>query len=194
MNNLIYIILLLFTVHANNVPEPNVRLLPGSWLSIDGHSNVNDFKFHYSFEHYAQELELSISVKEYHLVIHPYQLSLPIRDFECSNILMRNDFRHTLKFKEQPNILIDVGSLQVEDVDVGQEGDIQTLVKIGGVEKEEKIHYRILDNRDGILNLKGKISINMADYELDFKQKFLGIIQVKPQVDITFLFNFVVVP
>lgn len=194
MNYLVYILVLFTGFNLGNSPEPSVRLLPESWLSIEGSSNFKDFSLRYNFEEYAEKLDLAISSSQNQLTIHPYQLKLPIRDFKCNNFFLKRDFRETLKYKTQPDIFINVDSLQFRDVDRDQKGTIQTLVQIGGVKKEETIHYQIIENRDGILNMKGKISIDMADFQLEYNQKFLGFIEVKQQVDIAFLFNFVVNP
>jgi hypothetical protein len=177
-----------------DAPRPTVKLLPESWLRIDGSSNVNDFRFRFTFEEHARDLDLAISVRDHHMIIHPYTLRLPIREFKCNNVLLRNDFRETLKYRVQPEILIQVDSLQFRGVDAGQSGQIETIVQIGGVQQREQIRYRIRDNRDGILNMEGRIRIDMADYRLDYDQKFMGLIQVEQQVDITFLFNFEVNP
>ena len=107
---------------------------------------------------------------------------------------MRKDFRETLKYRIQPDILIRVERLQFKEVDSDQKGEIDTVIKIGGVSRNERIEYQIFDNQDGILNLEGKIRIDMADYKLEYDRNFLGFIEVNPYVDITFLFNFVVYP
>jgi len=192
MNYLLYILVLFTSINTGNPPELSLRLLPESWMSIEGSSNLHDFSFHYKFEEYAEKLDLSISSNLNQMTIHPYLLKLPIKDFRCNNILLKKDFRKTLKYKTQPDIYINVDSLKIKNFDGDQKGTIQTLVQIGGVEKEETIQYHILENRDGILKLKGNISIDMTDFHLKYNQKFLGFIMVEQYVDITFLFNFVI--
>lgn len=66
------------------------------------------------------------------------------------------------------------------------------MVQIGGVQRLENIAYQILDNTEGVMNMKGNIKIDMTDYQLEIERKFLGFIQVEPEVEISFLFNFVI--
>jgi hypothetical protein len=186
------LLIILFYIGSSVSPEPSVSLLPESWVSIDGTSNFDDFSLHYSFEEYSDNMDLAVTLRQQQLIIHPYELSLPIEDFKCKNIFLRHDFRETLKYREQPEILIEIDSMQVGEVDAKQRGIIQAKVQIRGVKREEKIAYQIVGKQDGILNMKGNISIDMTDFELDIERKFLGFIQVEPKVKISFLFNFVV--
>lgn len=186
----IYITLFLLCFSYGNGPRPNVQLLPESWITIEGRSNVNTFLFEYTFKDYANELDLKISVGEDQMTIHPYTLRLPIIEFENHNRILRQDFRETLKYKMQPEIVIQVDSLQFTEVDCGDHGKIHTEVMIGGVSRTETIDYQIQDNHDGILNMKGHINLDMACYELDIQKKFMGLIQIDQIVNINLLLNF----
>jgi hypothetical protein len=191
MNISAYIFSLALLVGAGFAKEPGVQLLSRSWLNINGTSNINDFAFNFSFEDYTDNVHLHVSMDKRKMVIHPFSLSLPIKKFKCSNILLKQDFRETLKYQIQPEIHINVDSLFIVNTSDLQHGALDAFVEIGGLGKSEKITYTIIKHQDEV-KMQGKIKIDMATYDLEYGRKFMGLIQVDRYVDITFLFNFVV--
>lgn len=185
-------ILVFFLVGAGyqSAPAGSIRILPESFMTIDGTSNINRFSLRFDFGEYADELDLSISSEENHMVIHPYTLHIPIREFKCKNILLLRNFREALKYREQPDILIYIDSLMLSEVKTKKMGNIHTEVQIGGVRMPEEISYLLVENEDGILSMIGTVRINMNDFQLECGTKFLGLIQVDEWVNISFFFNF----
>jgi len=120
-------------------------------------------------------------------------LKIPVEKFDCENDLLREDFLNTLKYREHPEIAIHIDHLVFNAMKKGSDWkDMEARIQMGGLERQQKIHYKMEYPASGEVIMYGKALLNMQDYGIKPKSRFMGLIRVNELVEIDFLFTFAV--
>lgn len=198
MKKLLYIsVLFLSTLGIQSfrfANEPVIRLLPQSQLFIKGKSNIHSFTLDFSFRDYPQRLDMHCfhGSSPVH-IIKSMMLKIPIEKFDCDNDLLKEDFLSTLKYKEFPEIAILIDHLVFSTTAPGSEWkELEAEIRMGGLERQQKIQYKMDYSGSGQVKMYGKALLNMQDYGIKPKPRFMGLIRVNELVEIDFLFTFAI--
>ncbi len=159
--------------------------LDGSKLTINGTSNVNDFRCIYdedsasgtaSNEQYDAIQNASTSTSEDVLV-------LVVDSFDCGKRGINRDFRNTLKSDIYPTI-------HVELIDVVRKNEIPAMaivnISLVGITKEYSVELGEAYVEDGDTLVPGTQIINMSDFNIEPPRALFGLIKVRDELTIQF--------
>lgn len=185
------ILLSAFTVSQNSVPEDPERLWHvrnESRLAISGKSNVNQFTCEVDKYYSADNLHL-FSTPEPKYIFSGNQMVINLMEFDCGKALITRDFRETLNADENPEIKISFLTLdRLPDENSGNDNMSGIVrVTIAGVSNESEIPLSMNSGIDtGTIYLQGKHTFSFSDFGLEPPSKFMGLINVKNELVVTF--------
>ncbi|MCF8307546.1 MAG: YceI family protein [Bacteroidales bacterium] len=163
-----------------------------SRVTIHGKTNINTFDCKYSFDETKNTPSFHTTESSDHVVIKDVNLKIPIEQCECGNKLLNKDFRATLEAEKHPYIDINISRLIFKKTqDKDRERKVWANLTIGGVTKWKQIDYSVKYNNDGVFYMKGQFHINTQNFNIEKRKRFLGMVKVNDNVDISFLFKFV---
>lgn len=163
-----------------------VQLSDESKLSINGKSNVNDFRC--QSEHELQQDSLDFN---YHFVgdtinVDGVALSLQVDQFDCGKKAINRDFRSTLKYKEFPFIEIVLNELVLEDDSDIVPTEAKVTIKIAGVERKYTIPLTAFSSMENRILVGGNKTLYMTDFGLTPPSPLFGLVQVSDELNIVF--------
>lgn len=194
MRPIIAIILFAFasvSVLAESYPERRWFVKNDCVIIIKGESNLNNFSCKVDSYYSADNLVLinnpgeKYSFSKNRIVIDPKQ-------FDCGKPLLTRDFQQTLRADENPEIIISFISLNRLPCEDCKEDFIDGVVRItmAGVTKESIITFSVKPMANGTKSLLGQHAFNFSDFKLNPPSKFMGMIQVKNELSVSFSLQF----
>ncbi|MEQ8323285.1 MAG: hypothetical protein RIC15_10805 [Vicingaceae bacterium] len=162
-----------------------------SEVVISGSSNVTGFTCIYQQDISCRGLVVEGDFEKNAIVLSNATLSLESCGFDCGNILMNKDFRHTIKSKEHPEILMEIHELHFEcrpEKD-GEEVKVKALVHltVAGVKKVYSINAKSTLSENNLF-VTGLFSVYMTDFCLSPPSLMFGMVTVDPILEIGFHF------
>jgi len=119
---------------------------------------------------------------------------IPVREFECSNSMMYNDFQELLKASEYPYITIEIDPSQVRNILPGKSStDLIFSITIASITNAQYISCDINTYPNSTMSITGEATIQLANFQIKPPIKFMGLVKVKDEVTIKFSFNFIVI-
>jgi len=173
--------------------QVHLNMEPGSYLLIQGESNVNKFQCNYLDLH-ADTLDVKVYWQDECLVFQDATIRLDIRAFDCGNRQMNRDLQDLLKTQNYPYISIDILCIDVSSTEgsliipVRQNPDkiaILTRIRIAGHEKQQRVPVEIF-KKDNERNYTGSILLNLKDFNLEPPTKLMGLIRVDKMIEVHF--------
>ncbi|WP_421774292.1 hypothetical protein [Gracilimonas sp.] len=162
------------------------RLSNESKLSINGKSNVNDFKCESEHEFQQDSLDFSYHFEADTINVNGVSLFLEISRFDCGKKAINRDFRNTLKYKNHPFIKITLNELILKTKDNPIPTTANVIITIAGVERNYDVPlHAFLSTEDGVLVGGNKI-LYMSDFGLTPPSPLFGLVQVRDELDIVF--------
>ncbi|MDZ7756212.1 YceI family protein [Rhodohalobacter sp.] len=163
-----------------------VQLTNESKLSINGKSNVNDFRC--QSEHGLQQDPMNFS---YHfrgdtINVDGVSLSLEISKFDCGKKAINRDFRSTLKYKEHPFIEIILNELVLEDEEDIIPTSAKVTIRIAGETEHTQVPLTTFESRENAILVGGKKMLRMTDFGLTPPSPMFGLIQVSDELEVEF--------
>ncbi len=158
----------------------------GGLLKVNGSTNIN--KFTCRIINYNTPDTLTIlRTKDISLPISG-SISLDIATFNCGNLIMTNDLRKTLKYKEFPKLTINFISLSKLPDPTKPSAEITGWVDIelAGVKKRIVVNYSFTAFTKDNFRLTGKKDVNFSDFNLVPPRKLGGMIKTNERLDIAF--------
>ena len=163
-----------------------------NYIHISGKTNINCFECKY--------IRTEATQSPYHFswdLLQPaksiYELLIPVREFECSNNMIYDDFQSLLKAFNHPSIRIGIDPSEIKvltpDASVV---DLTIYITIANVTKAQSISCSVIDFNHSRVCISGEASIQLTDFQIKPPVKFLGLVKVKDEVTISFSFNFIV--
>jgi hypothetical protein len=194
MKPLITFLLLVFTgvsLFAESFPERRWFVKNDCAIIINGESNVNNFTCKVDKYYSADNLVLfnnpgeKYTFSQNRIVIDP-------RQFDCGRAQLTRDFQQTLKTDENPEIIISFISLNRLPCETCKEDFVDGLVRItmAGVTKESVITFSVKPSLNGAKQFRGEHSFSFSDFNLDPPSKFMGMVQVKNHLSVSFSLQF----
>jgi len=161
-------------------------IMPNSFLTINGSSNVNRFGCETDGAFQAETLwgTPSQQGKTIHM---EGAVTVAINQFDCNNKMLTNDLRKTLKAKEYPEMVIRFVSLERMPVSDGKEDFVsgKVTIELAGQQKPFELMYSFIKTTSGY-KLQGGRTFSFTDFDLSPPKKIGGLIKVKDHFEVTF--------
>jgi len=159
-----------------------------STMSIAGSTNINKFCCQVT-EYTGPDTLMMVKedVKETGISLHGL-LRIDIKDFDCRNRIMTSEFKHTLKYQQYPQLIINFLSLERLPSAGPGNGAVKGWVEVGlaGVCKKFEVCYssnRLIGDN---LELIGVRVFGFSDFGLKAPRKMGGLVRVNDQLDVQF--------
>jgi len=161
---------------------------PSSKLTIDGKTNVNNFRCAITQYCGADTLELREGGRYKRPIFTKGFVGLEASRFDCGMQVMTNDFWKTIKYREYPIVSIEFISFErLPKYDRGKDvfmGKLQ--ISLGGVTKPFEMNCTIEAEESGYIHLRGERSFKFSDFNLEPPVKMMGLVKVEDELDVNF--------
>lgn len=160
----------------------------GTFLVINGESNVNRFSF--SFLSSPDDAESNF---KYHSWENGTEILIPLKEFQASNPHMYNDFLEEVRENEYPYISILFPRLEPDKLGTVTKGSGQkVLITLAGVARQYTVECSLVNCGDH-LSLRGSEKIRLTDFKISPPEKLSGLIKVKNEITVSFgiILNFI---
>ena len=146
-----------------------------SFVLIKGTTNVNTFKC--TNDNFHQQSPLTIDTPQKNKFSET-TISLAVKDFDCKNKVMTNDFQNTLNADKYPFLAITFISM-----DKVSENKFKACIQVKMMNKLKKytIDFVLIDNK-----LIGAKTLFFSDFDIVPPKKFGGLVYVKDALDLSF--------
>ncbi|MDR9416120.1 MAG: YceI family protein [Gracilimonas sp.] len=163
-----------------------VQLSNESKLSINGKSNVNDFRCQSEHELYRDPMNYTYHFEGDTINVDGVSLSLAISQFDCGKKAINRDFRSTLKYKEYPFIEIVLNELTLDDQQDLIPTTAKVTIRIAGQERKYEVPLTAFESRENSVLVGGKKVLRMTDFGLTPPAPMFGLIQVSDELEVEF--------
>lgn len=185
MKRILFFVSILASLSFTNdlVKSASVTIAPSSKIVIKGKTNVNTFKCQYNIQKLNKPISVYFRKQNDEIIFERTTLALENANFDCGGRAINNDFQELLKSETYPKIFIKLKEISKYP---NYENRIQTLldIEIAGVTRAYSIPVEFED--DDTLIIKGLLTLNLRDFNLEPPKKALGLIVVKDTIDINF--------
>lgn len=181
----IQIILLLLLSTSLSIAQQTKKTIvfsPKSELNIAGSSNVNNFQCLFETKKLNQ-FPISYNKIQNEIHFHQATLILPNTHFDCGGRGINRDFHSLIQTNIHPEIQLTLKRIKPKS---NRNNIVEVLVdiKIAGKTNSYKLDARF--DRNGHMNIDGKLKLNLNDFDLKAPKKLLGMIVISDQVEIDF--------
>ncbi|GGK18473.1 hypothetical protein GCM10007962_10820 [Yeosuana aromativorans] len=185
MKKILFFISILATLAFTNafVGSTSVLIAPTSKILIKGKTNISTFKCQYNVSKLNKPIPVFFRKYKDEIIFDKTTLVLDNANFDCGGTGINNDFQKLLKSETYPHIFI---KLKEISEDPNNENRIQALldIEIAGITRSYSIPIEF-EGEDTLL-IKGILSLNLRDFNLEPPKKAFGLIVVKDTIDINF--------
>lgn len=170
--------------HATS--ELHWTVLPNSFITISGSSNINTFGCEASGAFQAEPLRGMVA-KDGVSVDMKGAIRIAIGQFDCNHRMLTADLRKTLKADAYPEMAIRFLSLERMPLcDTGIDYITgKVIIELAGQRKPFNIRCSFSKTSTGY-RLEGSRSFSFADFDLSPPKKAGGLVKVKDDFDVTF--------
>lgn len=187
--SLVFLVLFPVLCFGQNSTFNKVDLVSSIFV-IRGTTNVNKFACEIN-QTYENEQMVVRSVRTGRVVeFGGLKLCYPVNGFQCAIKAMSRDLQQTLKGDEYPclfmeinKIIIDEGNDAIENLKVESE---VTITLAGTTVKMIIAEGQVVNHSENSLTLFGNKVLKMTDFGIEPPTKFLGLVQVTNDLDVTF--------
>ena len=173
-----------FVFSQPSVETREIKIMPGSSLSISGNTNINDFECDFDTLCFQdQTITVNFSSKGEVLDFRNSVLPLKNNNFNCGNKRINRDVKDLLKTDEHPEIL-----LKIKKIDLKKDKAQATLnFTIAGIDKDYTFPVEVTGDETMCFN--GKLALNITDFNLKAPSKVFGLIVIDEVININFNLN-----
>ncbi|MFI1773573.1 YceI family protein [Thalassobellus citreus] len=186
MKNIVYIFSILLLVSFTNrgtAKSTSVIITPKSKLVVKGKTNINTFDCVFNVTNLKKPIPVFFEIEDHKMVFKKTELVLNNACFDCGNKGMNKDFQDLLKSKKYPEIFLKLK--EIEKIDKENAFLNATIeIEIAGVVKQYQTPV-ILDNKNELF-VKGLLTLNICDFNIEPPKKLLGLICVNETIEIDF--------
>lgn len=163
---------------AQDTLRVNVR--PLSTLEIHGETNINNFTCEQTYQSPDfTQVELIQDGSE--ILFNQASLAIPVKEFDCGHKIMTRDFQEILEADRIPDLVIRLNSVTSEhDVHVAD-----VTIRIAGKARKYKIPLRVIKHQEGMTGI-GQRQVRFGEFGLEPPVKFMGMVKVKEELNISF--------
>lgn len=173
--------LLAFT--KNDIGSTSVVITSNSKLFILGKTNVGGFDCVYNVQKLERPIPISFNKAKDKIVFSHTVLVLENENFDCGGKAINADFHKLLKTDSYPNIFIKLKSITKEQTN--SNSILAHLeIDLAGVTKSYATPVTV--EGSGPMLIKGRLDLNLRDFNLEPPRKALGLVVVKDVIEINF--------
>lgn len=158
-------------------------VLNESKLRIYGTSNVTDFECKYESDFEQDTLSHQLDIKAEGILVRGDRLPLVVDSFDCGKRAINKDFKNTLKYKEYPDI-------NIELIEVFASNSIpdraSVAITLAGVTRQYDVRLVEEFTSDGTFKITGTQELLMTDFDLNPPRAMFGLIKVSDELLISF--------
>lgn len=165
------------------VTEIETVILDKSILSIYGTSNITDFECKYEGSFESQTLRHQINFTGDSARVSGSLLPLTVDSFDCGKRAINKDFKTTLKYKEYPQINIDLKKVYPV---TGIPEFAEVNIELAGRKRLYTVQLSEELMADGTFRVQGIQNLKLSDFELDPPRPLLGLLKVRDDLEIHF--------
>ena len=163
-----------------------VQLSNESKLSINGKSNVNDFRCRSEHELQRDPMNFSYNFKGDTVNVNGVSLTLAVSKFDCGKRAINRDFRSTLKYEEYPFIQIVLNELVLNDAKDIVPSSAKVSISIAGEKRNYEVELHAFESHEKSILVGGKKTLRMTDFGLTPPSPMFGLIQVSDELEVEF--------
>lgn len=166
-----------------NETRTTVQISPMSTLCVEGKTNVNEFNCDFDVATINSKIPVTYKSRGESVDFSNASLILNNDCFDCGSRGINKDFKKLLKTETHPQIILTLNNLFLK-TDYKNTVEASVSIKMAGVEKQYNIPVEL--NQKDNFDVKGQMSLNISDFNLEPPQKMLGLIKVKNVITINF--------
>lgn len=172
--------------HHAHSGDVSWAVLPTSFITINGSSNVNTFGCEAKGLFKAETLH-GTTAQDGKGIKMTGTISIAINQFDCNNRMLTSDLRKTLKAEEYPQMNIRFLSLERMPFCNGGEDFVtgMVIIELAGKRKPFNLRYSFIKTSSGY-RLQGSRAFSFADFDLSPPKKIGGLVKVKDDFDVAF--------
>jgi len=157
-----------------------VRVRPVSTLEIHGKTNINTFTCKQT--HQAPDLtQVDVYKRGKELRFEDARLIIPVKAFDCGHKIMTKDFQEILEADKKPDLLIILHSVVSEH----DKHLAEVTIQIAGSSQRYRIPIEVVEHARGMTGI-GERQVRFGEFNLEPPVKFMGMVKVKEELDISF--------
>ena len=161
--------------------KQQVEVLPASHLMITGDTNINDFTCNFDTAFLKGPQLISYMETSENIKFSNAVLVLNTRGFDCGSRAINKDFHELIKSDKYPEILLEIKDIKLHP---NTNGFARVKITIAGQERFYEVPVGIRNTE--IAEFKGKLELDIYDFNLEPPKKLFGIIKVKDDIEIYF--------
>lgn len=183
-------------------PQTGTRLheveVLSSSLVIHGKTNVNKFDCKLNQQLDEETLRVTSEVTDLKLDFDGLVLKFGIEEFDCGHEIMNKDFRSILKSERYPFLFLKINEIYInEETSLMEKLDVKSFVTISlaGVERTKIIEEAtVINHDDHLVTFIGSKVLKMSDFKIEPPTKFLGLVSVEDELEVSFEIKMKTVP
>lgn len=169
-----------------NAQHGKVRISDESKLSINGTSNVTDFRCQSEHQLQRDSLDFNYIYQGDIITINGVSLSLEVNKFDCGKKGINRDFKSTLKYKEYPFIKITLNELVLQDSTDLVPQSAHVTIQIADSARNYTVPLNAFLSSEERVIVGGNKVLKMTDFGLTPPAPLFGLIQVSDELEIVF--------
>lgn len=185
MKKLMLIVMLMFcgtiTQAQDNFEKKTVQVLPTSSLTITGDTNINKFTCNFDTSYLKEPQLIHFSENNSEINFTGAVLTLVTKGFDCGSKAINKDFHALIKSDQHPEIFLEMNKVKLISP---TKGVARVCITIAGKQKFYDLPVNIKKGK--ISEFKGKLELDIKDFDLEPPKKLFGIIVVKDDIQINF--------
>lgn len=159
----------------------DIHINEGSEITISGKSNVNQFSCAYTTQIAKGCQQVNYKFYENIITLSNAELKLKSRAFDCGGRLINKDFNKLMQSEKHPYIIITFTQINIKDDNILVDATIE-------IADEVNLYTFIIEPQQSN-NYKGKLKLNITEFDMEAPTKLLGAIKVDPNINIEFDLN-----
>jgi hypothetical protein len=163
-----------------------VRFSNESKLSINGKSNVNDFRCLSNHDLRQDSLNFTYEYTGNNIQVSNIKLNLEVDQFDCGKKGINRDFRNSLKYQEYPFIQITLNEVILEDSEDLSPTSANLTIEIAGVEQTYSVPLSEFSRDENQVLVEGSKVLHMTDFNIEPPFALFGLVQVSNELNIVF--------
>ena len=184
MKRALFIIsILLLSAFTSGTLKRQIKVVisPESKISINGKTNINRFNCSFDAINLKSPVSVLVEIIDGDLYFEDTNLLLNTNCFDCGNRQMNSEFKDLLNAKAFPNIILKLKKLEIDNFD-GNDATTYMDIYIAGVKKSYTVPISLIGTKEMII--KGKLNLNICDFNLEPPKKMMGLVVVDEIIQI----------
>lgn len=169
------------SVAQNDFNEKEIQILPDSELIITGDTNIKPFLCVFDTRQLERKQKVKFQQTNGRINFKNTVLRLNNQNFDCGHKAINRDFHDLLQTDKYPEILLELKDIHLLNPDLAQAG---IRITIAGKTKDYTVPVVIMNSP--VQSFVGKLQLDINDFGLRPPKKFLGLIVVKEDIEISF--------